>query len=77
MILSLILLYIKLLTRFVMSMEDELRRIFTINSDLTHNDTYSTVKDTQITVKANVPFKEIGQYLSEIQLADLIMQDSF
>lgn len=60
-----------------MSMEDELRRIFTIISDLTHNDTYSTVKDTQITVKANVPFIEIRQYLSELQLAGLIMQDSF
>jgi predicted transcriptional regulator len=58
-------------------MGDELRRILTIISDLTHNDTYSTVKDTQITVKANVSFKEIGQYLSELQLADLIMQDSF
>jgi predicted transcriptional regulator len=49
----------------------------TIISDLTHNDTNSTVKDTQITAKANVPFKEIGKYLSELQLAGLIMQDSF
>jgi predicted transcriptional regulator len=46
-----------------MSMGDELRRILTIISDLTHNDTNSTVKDTQITAKANVPFKEIGKYL--------------
>lgn len=38
---------------------DELRRILTFISDLTHNDTNSTVKDTQITAKANVPFKEI------------------
>jgi hypothetical protein len=38
---------------------DELRRILTFISDLTHNDTNSTVKDTQITGKANVPFKEI------------------
>ncbi len=59
-----------------MSMGDELRRILTIISDLTHNDTNSTVKDTQITAKANVPFKEIGKYLSELQLAGLIMQDS-
>jgi len=40
-------------------MRDELR-ISTIISDLTQNDTYSTVKNTQITVKANVPFKESG-----------------
>jgi len=35
------------------------RRILTFISNLTHNDTNSTVKDTQITAKANVPFKEI------------------
>ena len=62
---------------FVMSMRDELRRILTIISDLTHNDIISTVKDTLITTKANVSFKEIGQYLSELQSAGLIMQDSF
>ena len=50
---------LKLLTRFVLSMRDELI-ISTIISDLTRNDTYSTVKNTQITVKANVPFKESG-----------------
>jgi predicted transcriptional regulator len=60
-----------------MSMRDELRRILTIISDLTHNDTNSTVKDTQITAKANVPFKEIEKYLSELQSLGLIMQDSF
>ena len=60
-----------------MSMKDELRRILTIISDLTHNDTNSTVKDTQITAKANVPFKEIEKYLSELQSLGLIMQDSF
>ena len=58
-------------------MRDELRRILTIISDLTHNDTNSTVKDTQITAKANVPFKEIEKYLSELQSLGLIMQDSF
>ena len=62
---------------FVMSMRGELRRILTIISDLTHNDINSTVKDNLITAKANVPFKEIGQYLSELQSAGLIMQDSF
>jgi predicted transcriptional regulator len=49
----------------------------TIISDLTHNDINSTVKDTLITAKSNVPFKEIGQYLSELESAGLIMQDSF
>ncbi len=47
-----------------MSMSNELRKILTIISDLTHNDTNSTVKDTQIIAKANVPFKEIEKYLS-------------
>jgi predicted transcriptional regulator len=61
---------------FVMSMRDELRKILTIISDLTHNDTNSTVKETQITANANVPFKEIGQYLSELQSLGLMMQDS-
>ena len=56
-----------------MSMRDELRRILTIISDLTHNDTNSTVKDTKITAKANVPFKEIEKYLSELQSLGLIM----
>jgi predicted transcriptional regulator len=46
-----------------MSMGDDLRKILSIISDLTHNDTNSTVKDTQITAKANIPFKEIEKYL--------------
>jgi DNA-binding IscR family transcriptional regulator len=55
-----------------MSMSDELRRILTIISDLTHNDTNSTVKDTQITAKANVPFKEIEQDTHELHSLRLI-----
>ena len=73
MILSRILLYIKLLTNICYVYEDELRRILTIISDLTHNDTNSTVKYTKITAKTNVPFKEIEKYLSELQSLGLIM----
>jgi len=61
---------LKLLTRFVLSMRDELR-ISTIISDLTQNDTNMAIKDTQIIVEANRPYEEIGQYLSELQLAGL------
>jgi predicted transcriptional regulator len=57
-------------------MKDELRRILTIISDLTHNDTNSTVKDTLITAKANVPFKEIERYLNELHSVGLIKEDS-
>ena len=42
-----------------MSMRDELRRILTIISDLTHNETNSSVKDTEIIVKANRQSEEI------------------
>jgi hypothetical protein len=59
-----------------MSMEDELIMILTTISDLTHNDTNSTVKDTQITAKANVPLKKSGN-TCELQLAGLIMHESF
>jgi len=51
-------------------MRDELR-ISTIISDLTQNDTNMAIKDTQIIVEANRPYEEIGQYLSELQLAGL------
>ena len=43
-----------------MSMGDELRKILTIISDLTHNDTNSTVKDTQITAKLMFHLKKSG-----------------
>ena len=59
-----------------MSMRDELRRILTIISDLTHNDTNSTIKDTKITAEANGPFKEIEKYLNELQSLGLIKEDS-
>jgi predicted transcriptional regulator len=37
-----------------MSIKEELRRILTIISDLTHNDINSHVKDTKIIVEANL-----------------------
>ena len=51
----------------VMSMSDELRRILTIISDLTHNETNSSVKDTEIIVKANRQSEEIEKDLNELQ----------
>ena len=41
-----------------MSMRDELRKILTIISDLTHNDTNSSVKDTEIIAEAIVNLKK-------------------
>ncbi len=41
-----------------MSMSDELRRILTIISDLTHNDTNSSVKDTKIIAEVTVNLKK-------------------
>jgi predicted transcriptional regulator len=55
-----------------MSMRDELRRILTIISDLTHNDTNSSVKDTEIIAEANRQSEEIEKYLNELQSLGLI-----
>ena len=59
-----------------MSMKDELRRILTIISDLTHNDTNSSVKDTEIIAQANRQSEEIEKYLNELQSLGLIKEDS-
>ena len=59
-----------------MSMSDDLRRILTIISDLTHNDTNSSVKDTEIIAEANRQSEETEKYLNELQSFDLIAQDS-
>ena len=59
-----------------MSMKDELRRILTIISDLTHNDTNSSVKDTEIIAEANRQSEEIEKYLNELQSLGLIKEDS-
>ena len=60
----------------VMSMSDELRRILTIISDLTHNETNSSVKDTEIIVKANRQSEEIEKDLNELQSFGFIKKDS-
>ena len=59
-----------------MSMSDELRRILTIISDLTHNDTNSSVKDTEIIVEANRQSEEIEKDLNELQSFGYIKEDS-
>ena len=57
-------------------MSDELRRILTIISDLTHNDTNSSVKDTKIIAQANRQSEEIEKDLNELQSFGFIKEDS-
>jgi predicted transcriptional regulator len=57
-------------------MKDELRRILTIISDLTHNDTNSNVKDTKIIAEANLQSEDIEKYLNELQSLGLIKEDN-
>ena len=59
-----------------MSMRDELRRILTIISDLTQNDTNSIIKDTEIIAEANRLSGEIEKDLNELQSIGLIKEDS-
>ena len=59
-----------------MSIRDELRKILTIISDLTDNDTNTTTKDTQIIAEANRPSEEIEKDLNELQSLGLINEDS-
>jgi predicted transcriptional regulator len=59
-----------------MSMRDELRRILTIISDLTQNDTNSIIKDTEIIAEANRQSDEIEKDLNELQTLGLIKEDS-
>ncbi len=59
-----------------MSMGDELRRILTIISDLTHNETNSSVKDTEIIAKANRQSEEIEKDLNELQSFGFIKEDT-
>ena len=56
--------------------DDELRRILTIISDLTHNDTNSSVKDTSIIAEANRHSEEVEKYLNELQSLGLIKEDN-
>ena len=61
----------------VMSMSDELRRILTIISDLNHNETNSSVKDTEIIAKLIVrQSEEIEKDLNELQSFGFIKEDS-
>ena len=59
-----------------MSLRDELRRILTIISDLTQNDTTSTIKDIQIIAEADRPSEEVEKYLNELQSLGLIKEIS-
>jgi predicted transcriptional regulator len=59
-----------------MSISDELRRILTIISDLTHNDTNSSIKDTEIIAEANRQSEEVEKNLNELQSLRLIKEDS-
>jgi predicted transcriptional regulator len=58
-----------------MSMRDELRRILTIISDLTLNDTNFIVKDTRIIAEANRSCEEVEKDLNELQSLGLIKED--
>jgi predicted transcriptional regulator len=59
-----------------MSIKEELRRILTIISDLTHNDINSNVKDTKIIAEANLQSQGIEKYLNELHSLGLIKEDS-
>jgi predicted transcriptional regulator len=59
-----------------MSMKDELRRILTIISDLTHNDINSSVKDTKIIAEANLQSEDVEKLLNELQSLGLIEEVS-
>ena len=48
----------------------------TIISDLTNNDTNSSVKDTKIITEANRQSEEVEKYLNELQSLGLIKEDS-
>ena len=59
-----------------MSMNDELRRILTIISDLTLNDTTFTIKDTRIIAEANRSCEEVEKDLNELKSMGFISEDS-
>jgi predicted transcriptional regulator len=59
-----------------MHIADELRRILTIISDMTHNDTKTNVRDTQIIAEVNRPSAEVENHLNELQSLGLIERDT-
>jgi predicted transcriptional regulator len=58
-----------------MSHHQELTRILTIIADLTHHDTNSSIKDTDIIAEANSPSEEVEKYLNELQSRGFIKAD--
>ena len=56
-------------------MKDELRRILTIISDFTLNDTNFSVKDTRIISEANRTCEEVEKDLNELRSLGLIKED--
>ena len=58
-----------------MSIENELRRILTIISDMSKNDIKTNIKDTKIIAEANRPSAEIENHLNELESLGLIEQD--
>ncbi|MCC2647729.1 MAG: hypothetical protein K0R16_532 [Nitrososphaeraceae archaeon] len=58
-----------------MSIENELRRILTIISDMSKNDIKTNIKDTKIIAEANRSSAEIENHLNELESLGLIEQD--
>jgi predicted transcriptional regulator len=58
-----------------MSLNDELRRILTIISDMSQNDIKTTIKDSKIIAEANRPSTEVENHLDELESLGLIEQD--
>jgi predicted transcriptional regulator len=59
-----------------MSHSDELRRILTIISDITQNDTKPKIKDSKIIAEVNRPSEEVENQLNELQSLGFIYQDN-
>lgn len=55
-----------------MSIRNELRKILTIISDLTDNETNTTVKDIQIILEANRSSEEVDEFLNGLQSVEYI-----
>ena len=58
-----------------MPIEDELRRILTIISDMSKNDINTNIEDTKIIAEANRPSAEIENHLNELESLGLIEHD--
>ena len=60
-----------------MSIRDELRKILTIISDLTDNETNTIVKDIQRILEANRPSEEVDEFLNGLQSLQYIKEYKF